>query len=80
VLEHRHAVRPLDRGEAMCDHHAGPAGKELIHRILEQVLGPGVDARRSFVEHEDGRIIQERPSDGKKLPLSVGEIGAAFEQ
>ena len=53
---------------------------ELVDGVLEQVLGLRVDARRGFVEHQDGGIIQERPGHRKELALSVREVRAALEQ
>src|SRR5262245_56966403 len=71
VLEDQDAIRPLDGREAMRDHQAGAPGEELVDGVLQQMLRLRVDARRGLVEHQDGGIIQERPSDRKELALSV---------
>ena len=74
VLEHDHAVGPQDRREAMRDHHAGAPGEELVDGVSKQALGLRIDARRGFVEHQDGGIIQERPGDRKELALPLREV------
>ena len=40
------------------------------HRMLQQQLGAGVDRRGGLVEDQQGRVGEERPSDGHELLLT----------
>src|SRR3546814_6080578 len=37
-----------------------------------------IERRGRLVEHQDGRILEEHPSDGDPLPLAAGKLDAAL--
>ena len=49
---------------------------QLDHRILDVLLGAGVDARGRLIEDEDLRVGQKRPPDREQLPLPLREARA----
>jgi hypothetical protein len=40
-------------------------------RVLDQLLGVGVDAGGGFVEHQDLRVRRQHPGEGQQLPLTL---------
>src|SRR5437762_772396 len=56
VMEHEDAVRAADRGEAVRDDDGRAADLQALERLLDQVLGLGIDAARRFVEDEHRRV------------------------
>ena len=60
----------------MGDHEHGTALHQLIHALLDQALGAGVDGAGGLVQDQHRGTGNGRPRDGKKLSLSLGEIRA----
>jgi len=54
----------------MGDDDRGPAGHELPERVLDEVLGLGVDARGRLVENEDLGLVDQRPREREQLALT----------
>ena len=44
------------------------------------MLGFGIERSGRLVEHQDRRVLDERPGDGKPLPLAGGELAASIAQ
>ena len=74
VLHHEDAVRIPNRGEAVRYDKAGPAPHQVIHRLLDPHLGPGVDRTGRLVEDQDFGIGQDGSRNGQQLLLSLGDI------
>ena len=47
-------------------------------RLLHVALGFGVERRRSLVEQDDRRILDQRAGDGDALALAAGELQPVF--
>ena len=45
---------------------------------VRSVGGRGVEVLGRLVEHQDRKVGQQRPSDGKALPLPAGEALSVF--
>ena len=73
VLEHDDVVGQRDRGEPVGDHERGAAAHRLAQRLLDRLLGRGVDRGGGVVEHEDARVDHQRPRDRDPLALAAGE-------
>src|SRR5207245_2283 len=55
-----------------------PSFHQPIQRALDERLALGVYRRERFVEHEDGRVAQQRACDRDALALTAGEPHAAL--
>ena len=51
-----------------------------MQRFYQPPLLLGIERARWFVEDEERRVGQQRARDGDPLPLTAGEIRAAFGQ
>ena len=60
-----------DRRQAVRNDEGRPATAELTQGPLDSRLGFVIDRRCRFVENEDGRILDDRPSDGQTLSLAT---------
>src|SRR5260370_1075355 len=69
VADGREAVRDGDR--------RAPLG-EAVEGLLHGALGLGVKRARRLVEHEHGRVSQDRARDRDALLLAAGEAVAAL--
>ena len=54
------------------------SAEQLVQGVLQQELGLGIHTRRRLVQHQDGRIIYQRPGNGQELTLAVGQVRAAL--
>ena len=60
----------------MGDDKDGPALHQLVHALLDQGLGPGVDGAGGLVQDQHRRVRHGGPGDGQQLPLALGQVGA----
>ena len=71
LLQNHDTVAVLDRGEPVGDDKRGPARHQLIHAVLHQALGSGIDGGRGLVEDQHRRIGHGRAGDREKLSLPL---------
>ena len=76
AVEHDDLVCPDDRGQAMRDHDDGAPLGEAGERLLDERLVFGIGERGGFVEHDDGRILQDGASQRDALLLATGKVRA----
>ncbi len=62
----------------MSDDEYGPVPAFLGNGLLNQGIGGHIHTRRCFVHHNDPGIQEQSPSQAKKLPLSLAEVGTIF--
>ena len=74
VFEHHDSVAVTDRGQPVGDDEYGPASHEVIHTLLHDLLGPGIDGGRRLIEDQYRRVCNCRPGDGQQLSLALGEF------
>ncbi len=67
-----------DSGKTVRDHERGPAAHEVRQALLDHGLRFRIEARCGFIENQNARIGENRPRDGKPLPLAAGKLHAAF--
>ena len=72
--EHDDVVRVLDRGETMGHDEHGSDVSHFLQGILDQKLGLRVYIGRGLVKDHDLRLMDDGPGEGKKLPLTSGEV------
>ena len=60
----------------MGDHEYRAPLHQLIHALLHDLLGAGVDRRGGLVQDHHGRIRHGGSRDGEELPLPLGEVCA----
>src|ERR1044071_1378830 len=54
--------------------------EQLIERLLDEALGPGVHAGSGFIQNEDARVCERGTRNRQQLTLSLREARAAFSQ
>ena len=52
--------------------------RHAVERVLDFLLGVGVERRGRLVEHQDRRVLQDGAGDGDALLLAAGEFQAAL--
>ena len=78
AIEDHDLVRVAHRGEAVRDDDRRAALGEVLERFAHGALGLHVEGRRGLVEHEHGRVAQDRAGDRDPLLLAAGEAEAAL--
>ena len=78
VVEHAYLVRMHDGVQAVGDHDAGLVRQQVRERKLDPVLVLDVGEAGGFVEHDDGRILQDGAGDGYALFLAAGQRATAL--
>ena len=68
----------LNRGKSVRNDKHRADVHHFFKRILNQLFGFGVYIRGRLVEDHDGRLVDYRPCEREQLPLTGGEIVAAF--
>ena len=71
VLEREDTVGADHAGKAMGEDQRRTPLHQPIERLLDHRLVPGVHCRKRLVEHQDGRIAQQRAGDGDALALTA---------
>ena len=72
ALHDEDAVSVTHGTQAMSDDQAGTVTQHSRQPLLDQRLGFGVDIASRFVQNEDAlRVVNQRPCQRQKLPLSV---------
>lgn len=80
VVHYKDAVRVPNGGEAMRDDDAGPAPHQRLHGLLYFQFGAGVSTGSGLVQNQNGRIRQNRPSDGHQLLMRADSGYASLIQ
>src|ERR1039458_1148897 len=78
VVEDGDAVGVAHGGDAVGDEDGGASLHELAQAVEDLVLGVGIDAGESVIEHQDTRLPNDGAGDGDTLLLSSGEGEAAL--
>ena len=68
----------LNRGKSVRNDKHRADVHHFFKRILNQLFGFGVYIRGRLVEYHDGGLVDYRPCEREQLPLTGGEIVAAF--
>ena len=74
LVEHVDAGRMPHRRQSVGDHDRRSAATDRLQGALDRRLGLVVDARGRFVQHQDRRILQDRPRHRDPLALTAGEF------
>ena len=77
-IQHDDAVGVPDGGEPVGDDQGGAAPHQPGQRLVDQFLVDGVQVRGGLVEHQHGRVLEQRPGDGQALPLAAGKLHPAL--
>ena len=64
----------------MGDDEYGAPFHQVIHTLLNDALGPGIDRRCRFIQDQHRRICNSRSRDSKQLSLSLREFFAVAAQ
>ena len=79
LVEHQDAVGADHAREPVRDHQRGAARHEPVERLpgSSASLSASTDGER-LVEHQDGRVAEQRARDGDALALAAREPHAAL--
>lgn len=77
AVEHQNAIGGYDGRQPMRHDEGGPASGQAVERPLHPMLGFGVERARSFVEHQDPRVLEERARDRDALPIARRKAASA---
>lgn len=80
LIDYHNQVGVADRAQPVGDDKAGPSLHQLKHGALNLLFCAGIDGTGRFVQDQDGRIRQDRPGNGQKLPLPLAEIAPVFRK
>ena len=67
-----------DRRQAMRDDDGGAIGEGIGQRLLHQRFVLAVEMARGFVEHDDGRILDQHAGNGETLFFAARQSIAAL--
>ena len=80
VIENHNRVGVAHRGKPVGDDKHRSALHQLIHAVLHEGFGTGIDGGSRLVEDHCGRIRNRRAGDGDELALPLREVGAVVGQ
>src|SRR5947208_2028758 len=72
------SIHILDGRQPMGDHKCGSAHCELRKRRLDRAFRLRVERGSGLVQDQDGRVLEEHPSDREALFLSAGQFYATL--
>ena len=76
VFQHHDGVGIADGGQPVGNDKHRPPLHQLIHALLDQGLGTGVDGGSGLIQDQHRRVGHRRPGNGQQLPLALGQVGA----
>lgn len=76
VVHNHDDIGILDGGESVGDDKDGATLHELVHPILHDGFGAGVDGGGGFVEDHHRWVANRRTGDGEELALTLREACA----
>ena len=79
VLHDEDEVGVADGRKAVRDDKGGAPHRQLIHRLLNELLRAGIDGGSRLVQDEHGRVFDHRAGDGDELLLPRGEVRLVVE-
>ena len=53
---------------------------QVVHGLLDQHLGAGIDRAGGFIQDQDLRVGQDGPGDGQQLHLALRDVGGLLVQ
>ena len=80
VIQHHDAVGIFNSGQTVGNDKDGTTCHQLIHAILHQLFGTGIDGGGGLVQDHHRGIGHSCTGDGDQLPLSLGKAGAVAGQ
>ena len=78
LVQHQDLVGVAHGADALGDDKAGAPFHQPVERLLDLVLGDGVDAAGRVVQDQDARVEQQGAGDGDALLLPAAERRAAL--
>src|SRR6188768_3069313 len=73
MIEHDDAIGVTDGAEAMGDDNRGALVQHDIESLLNLCFRQGINAGGSFIENDDGRVLNQHTSQRNELSLSHGK-------
>ena len=80
AIEGENAIGVSQRGKTMGDCNGCAALYQHGQRLLNALLGLGVDVARGLIEHKNSWIIEERTGDREPLFFAAREASTVFPE
>ncbi len=80
AMQHQNGIRIDDGGKTVGNHHQRGMVAYRTQRLLDRLLGAGVDIGRGLVEDQDLRRLHQDPRQRQQLFLPDGEVVALLAQ
>ena len=80
VIEHHDPVHMRERRQPVGDGQHGLAPHHHFQRLLDFGLDLAVERRGRLVQHQDRRVLEDRPGQRDPLPLAAGKLHPALAQ
>ena len=77
-LHNQNLIGAPNRREPVCDHKCRAALHQITQPFLNQRFGFRIEAGSGFIEDEDARVGQNRPSDRDALLLPPGKLHSSL--
>ena len=71
LFQDNDAVTVAHGRETVRNHERGASRHQLIHTVLHNLFGAGIDGARRFVQNQNRRIGDGSSCDGKQLALTL---------
>ena len=78
VIQHQNLVGALEGEQPLGDDKSGAPLHKDSQRLLDQMLGFGIDAAGRIVQNQDARVTEQGAGDGKALFLPAAQGHAAL--
>src|SRR5712691_1769011 len=77
AVELQNPVEAAHRRQPVRDYDRGASLHQPLHRLLDQGLRFGIEARRRLVEDQNRRVGEKRARQSDALPLTARQLDAA---
>ena len=74
LFQDHDAVAVADCRETVGDHEGRPAFHKLVHAVLYQLFGSGINGTGCLVKDQHRRICNGGAGDGEKLSLALAQV------
>src|SRR5882757_3352283 len=78
AIKHENLVCAYDSGKPVRDYNGRAIEHQSLQRFLDESLRRGVHARRCFIQNQNWRIFQQRPSNREPLLFADTQLYSAL--
>ena len=78
VIKHENVICVHDSGKPVRDYDGSAVEHQILQRFLDESLRHGIHARRCFIQNQNWRIFQQRPSNREPLLFAHTQLYSAL--